>query len=180
MRINSKGFAKVRKAAVCLVIILAAAAPLYAANFHVNHPVFTGAPTFSHGPEADSDTIYHMNSAKRQVNSQAKKNVDNLNAASDRLQRQADENVKKLAAEAANGTLNELEQRLCERAAERKDTVEVKSSAEKWEAVYTKVAADKSVRTDTATVDFIKQRCTVVSRVKPFGVTVFAVAQYKK
>ena len=180
MRRNSTVFAKAVRTVVFLAFVFAAVSPLYASDFHVNHPIFSGAPTFSHGPEVDSDTLYHVRSADRQVGRQMQKGVQNLNAASDRLQQQADENVKKLAAEAGNGTLKELEQKLRDHAAANGNAVEINSAEDKWEAVYTKVAADKSVRTDTATVDFKTQRCTVVTRVKPFGITVFAVSQYIK
>ncbi len=180
MRRNSTVFAKAVRTVVFLAFVFAAVSPLYAADFHVNHPVFFGAPTFSHGPEAGSDTIYNVRSADRQINKQTQQSVQNMNAASDRLQLQADENAKKLAAEAGNGTLKELEQKLRDHAAANGNAVEINSGEDKWEAVYTKVAADKSVRTDTATVDFKTQRCTVVTRVKPFGVTVFAVSQYIK
>ena len=180
MRKNSTVFAKAVRTVVFLAFVFAAVSPLYAADFHVNHPIFSAAPTFSHGPEVDSDTIYQVRSADRQVGRQMQQGVQNLNAASDRLQQQADNNVKKLADEAGSGTLQELEQKLREHAAEHKNKVEITSSAEKWEAVYTRVAEDKSVRTDTATVDFAARKCTVVTRVRPFGVTVFAVAQYIK
>jgi len=169
-----------KKFMLALLALILVPTAVFALDFHVDMPHIMAAPNFRYGLENTNNTIGGVVFARDQLNAQAKQNTAKYEQITDTLQRQADENSKKLAEAVANGALQQLELNLRDAATAAGDTVDVKKDTMKWELTYKKVFPSKAYRLDVATVDLTTSKCRVVTKVIPYGISVFGVAQIVK
>lgn len=169
-----------KKLTIVLLLLVLVPTAVFASDFRVHPSLFSGAPNFANGPEYDSTTIYQMNFTNQQRAENTQEFIGDLNAATSVLQAQADENAKKLAEAVEKNNLPAVEERIRKLALAENDTVEVKSDANHWELTYTAIEPNKVVRKDIATVDYTTSKCSIVTRVAPYGIAIFSVAQFKK
>jgi len=169
-----------KKFILAIFALMLVPAVAFALDFHVDMPRIIAAPNFRYGPEYTNNTIGGVVFAKQQLNDQAKKNQAKYEQVTETLQRQADENSNRLAEAVAKSELERLELHLRDVAKAAGDTVDVKKDSMKWELTYKKVFPSKAYRLDVATVDLTTSKCKLVTKVIPYGISVFSVAQIVK
>jgi len=169
-----------KKLVLAVLALVLVPTVVFALDFHVDMPHIIAAPNFYYGQEYPNTTIGGVVNAAAQIYAQSKDYQQQLMATTDELQRQADENSKKLAKAVENNALDKVEQRLRKEALAAGDTVDVKSDSGQWELTYTTIFPSKAKRIDVATVYYGYSTCRIVTKVVPYGVTVFGVAQFKK
>lgn len=162
-----------------MLLIMLFCTPALAWKTGVKASLFTGAPDFNDGPEYDSATIYQQEYTDQLRFENQQEFSKNVNEATRVLQQQADENAKWLAQAVEKGTLKQIEDKLRKQAMETGSKFDVRNDKEEWNAEYT-MTTEYGVRTDTATVYHKYGKVRVVTRVQPYGVVVFSVAQITK
>jgi len=168
-----------RKTIYAMLLIGIFCTSAFAAKLGVNSSLLSGAPDYRNGNEYDSTTIYQMHfTGGERIENQKEFNKD-VSAATRELQKQVDEDAKRFADAVAQGRLLEVEKILSEYASATGAQFSVTKNKSEWTGEY-KTVTDYGIRTDTVTVyhDYAKVR--IVTKVQPFGVMVFSVAQIKK
>jgi len=169
-----------KKLMLAILALILVPTVVFALDFHVDMPHIIAAPNFRYGLENTNNTIGGLVFARDQLYAQSKQNQLRYQDITDTLQRQADENSKKLAEAVANSALQQLELNLRDAATAAGDTVDVKKDTMKWELTYKKVFPSKAYRLDVATVDLTTSKCRVTTQIVPYGISVFGVAQIVK
>jgi len=168
-----------RKLLLSLLAIMLIPSVVFAAKTGVRPSLFSGAPAFHDGPEYDSTLIYQQEYTGQLRIENEKDFYKNMNEATRMLQKQTDENAKLLAGVVEKGNLKQLEEKLRKQAEATGDQVSITNNDEEWVAEYV-MKTEYGIRTDTATVWHKYAKVRIITKVQPFGVLVFSIAQVKK
>lgn len=168
-----------RKLLFSLLAIALIPAAAFAANTGVRPSLFSGAPDFRDGPEYDSALLYQQEYTGQLRIENEKDFYKNMNEATRMLQKQTDENAKWLAEVVEKGNLKQLEEKLRKQATATGSQFNVTNNAEEWAAEYI-MKTEYGIRTDSATVWHKDAQVRIVTKVQPFGILVFSIAQVKK